>query len=105
VAIKANEVNIDGIKEQVGEHVKNNKEERDKLEKDIDKNTNELVEVRNSQNLLAQEVKDLIMLRNSLNAKLWKTILGLIIFTIIFAIVQNGETITKIFGLVTKAGS
>jgi len=105
VKIKANEVNIDGLKEQIGEHSKVDKDEHEKLENKISKASDGLVEVKGSVNLLAQEVKDLIMLRNSLNAKLWKTLLGLILFAIIFAIIQNTEVIGKLFGLLTKAGS
>ena len=105
VAIKENEVNIKSIKEQVVEHCNSNKDELDKLDNKIEKNSDELVEVRGSVNLLAQEVKDLIILKNSVNAKVWKTIAGLILFAVLVVIVKNADAAIKLFGSLTKLGS
>lgn len=76
---------IDGVKETVNE-----------LKKDIDKQSEDskelaerIAEIGAAANILAQEVKDIIITRNQINSNLWKIIITVIISVIIY----TGKTV------------
>lgn len=62
-------------------------------QEDIELNEKEIAEVRNSVNLVAQEVKELILLKNKINNTLWKIVIGVFGSLLLYLLIQHGKEI------------